>query len=79
MQKISEWNNEEWEKMKETLALFSDKELEDLVTAMGIRFVGGVESIKDKEHLSRKNQLILVLEEADKDKLKKTVDEIRTK
>jgi len=65
--------------MKESLALFSEKELEGLVTSMGVQFVGGVESIKDKEHLSRKNQLILVLEEADKDKLEKAVSEMRQK
>ena len=79
MQKISEWDKKEWEAMKESLALFSEKELEGLVTSMGVQFVGGVESIKDKEHLSRKNQLILVLEEADKDKLEKAVSEMRQK
>ncbi len=74
MQKKSEWNKEEWEATKESLRAFSENELEKLVVELGIQFAGGVQAVKDRAHLSRKEQFILVLEEADKEALKQAIE-----
>lgn len=72
-----DWDKEEWEVMKESLRTLSEKKLEQLVTEMGIQFAGGVQSVKDRAYITRKEQFILVLEEADKEALKRAAKELQ--
>jgi len=58
-----QWTKNEWFKMYDKLMELSLKQLRDLTTKSGIIFVGGNDKIKDKK------ELVLVLDEADKEKL----------
>ena len=71
-----QWEEKEWNKMKEKLEKLSEKDLEILVSKLGIKFEGGVKSVEDRPGLSRREQLILVLDEADKDELKRKYEKI---
>lgn len=69
----SQWMNEEWERMKEKLNILSLDELRALATKTGIVFTEGGENIQDKE------EIILTLDEADKDELEKEYEKILEK
>lgn len=60
-----QWTKNEWFKMYDKLMKLSLKQLCDLTTKLGIIFVGGNDKIKDKK------EFVLVLDEADKEKLLK--------
>ncbi len=63
------WTGEEWKKMKRQLNALSLNQLQNLAIELGIEFEGGIESIKDRKVATAKEQIILVLDEVDRDKL----------
>lgn len=60
-----QWTKNEWFKMHNKLMELSLKQLRDLTTKSGIVFAGGNDKIKNKK------EFVLVLDEADKEKLLK--------
>lgn len=75
----NKWSKEEWEAMRRKLETLSEESLIVLCERCGIQFEGGFEAIKNKPGRSRKEQLILVLDEADKEELEKEYQKIVTK
>lgn len=72
----NEWKPKEWDEFQEKLKHLSLEEIQMLVKRVGIKFTGGTESVKDRPYVSAKEQLILVLDEADKEKLKEEYEKI---
>lgn len=65
----SQWKSREWDKFRKKLDNLSLGELRELTTKVGIEFTGGNENVVDNRNLTAKEQFILVLDEADKEKL----------
>lgn len=72
----SQWSFIEWEKMRERLEKLSLDQLRLLATRTGIEFEGGNETVKDREQISAKEQFLMVLDEADREKLQAEYDKI---
>lgn len=71
LKKISEqWQPEEWQAMREQLEKLSLKELQTLADTVGITFSYGNKTVADKE------ELISVLDEAERDELQKAYEGI---
>jgi hypothetical protein len=64
-----QWNPEEWESMNRRLETLSLKQLQILATKLGVRFEGGIESVKDREVATAKQQIISVLDEVNREEL----------
>ncbi|MDD4761829.1 MAG: hypothetical protein PHZ25_02310 [Candidatus Pacebacteria bacterium] len=67
---------DEWEKMRKKLQALSLEELQELSERVGIRFTGGNKNVFDKEEATTKEQFIMVLDEARKNKLLSAYDQI---
>lgn len=67
----NQWTKQEWNLIRRKLEQLDEDTLAFLVKKLGIEFTGGIEALKDRKGLSRKEQLILVLDEVDRDDLEK--------
>jgi hypothetical protein len=67
MNTIEQWNESEWEVMRNRLQVLSLAQLRDLATRLGIRFAGGNDQVRSRE------EFILVLDEAERGELEREV------
>ncbi len=63
------WSKEEWQEMKAKLGILSLENLKLLAKNVGIRFSGEDYDLSDHPKLSEQQQLILVMDEVEKEKL----------
>lgn len=63
--KTGDWRKGDWERMRAKLALLSVDELKLLAERTGIRFTGGLDSLRDRPGSTVKDQILLVLDESD--------------
>lgn len=75
----NQWTKKEWEAMRQKLETLSERELIILCEKCSIQFEGGFEAVKERSDLSRKEQLILVLDEADREELEREYQKILDK
>ena len=57
------WNHDEWERMRSTLERLSLEQIKLLAARTGIEFDGGIDSLKDRQAWTVKDQIIAVLDE----------------
>ena len=72
------WNPAQWAAMRGKLEKLSLEKLQILADRTGIRFEGGVRSLKNRPGLDAKEQIILVLEETDPAELLETYEALRS-
>lgn len=59
----SVWESDAWDKMRDKLEQLGLDDLKLLAIRAGIHFTDGIDSLKDKEQSTVKDQIISVLEE----------------
>lgn len=69
MKNEQSWGKEEWQEMKTKLDFLPLDRLKLLAKNIGIRFSGEDYDLSDHPKLSEKEQLILVMDEVEKEKL----------
>lgn len=65
----AEWKPEEWENLRKKLEVLSLVEVKCIATLAGMQFEGGIDSVKDRDNFSAKEQIILTLDEVGKENL----------
>ncbi len=66
-------------KLPKEIHTLTDAQLKEVVVAVGIEFEGGVESLKERDGLSIRDQLILVLDEAEPEDLIHEIHKVLSK